>query len=116
MFKVPLLFQVRLPPRTPPVTLETDPACVVNVVEVTLPSIVPKDQFKMPPEAMVIAPAPVSVPPLIVVVPLNTEDDDKFRELADKVPGNKVKLPSLVTALAACPALETVTVPAPDPM
>ena len=97
-------------------TLETEPACVVKVVEVTVESIVPLDQFRVPPEAIVIAPAPVSIPPLIVVVPLNKEDVDKFKELGDRVPGDKVKLPSLVTALAACPGLETVTIPAPDPM
>src|SRR5215471_798998 len=70
MFSVPLLFQVRLAPSVPPVTVAVEPSGVVSV-EATVASMVPADQFSV--LVMVIAPAPVSRPPVKPVVPLNVE-------------------------------------------
>src|SRR5262249_19780059 len=70
MFSVPLLFQVRLAPSVPPVTVDVEPIGVLSV-EATVASMVPADQFSV--LVMVIAPAPVNTPPVMPVVPLNVE-------------------------------------------
>src|SRR3974390_840884 len=70
MFSVPLLFQVRLAPNVPPVTVDVDPIGVVSV-EATVLSMVPADQFSV--LVMVTAPAPVNTPPVMPVVPLKVE-------------------------------------------
>jgi hypothetical protein len=107
---VPLLSQVRLAPSVPPVTFDVEPTCVVRV-DAVVPSIVPPDQFSVPPGAMTIAAEPVSVPPLMLVVPLKVEAPVSVR-----LPAYSVKLASDVSALAVCAAVVTNTVPAPDPI
>src|SRR5262245_61896587 len=127
MLSVPLLFQVRLTPRVPPVTFDIEPSGVVSV-EATALSMVPADQFnvpviviapapvKVPPREvarlMLIGPPPVNVPPLIVVRPLNVDAPATVRV----PPAETVKLASQVRVLAFCPAVLTTTAPALEPM
>ena len=108
---VPLLDQLRLAPNVPPDSVVVLPACVIKLTAV-LASIVPAVMVKLALAATVKAPAPVKVPPLMVVAPR------KMLALAsDRLPLlPMVMLPSLVNLFAACPALDTVTKPAPDPM
>ena len=110
-FKVPLLVHARFAPSTPAVKFVVLPASVVKSVAAAVASIVPPVQLSVPPDAMVIAPAPVNVPPLMVVTPLKMEGPARV-----KSPADKVKLASLVSVLAVCPAVVTNTVPAPEPM
>ena len=94
---VPLLFQVRLVPKIPPVTFEVVLDCVVKV-EATVASMLPADQLKVLPDAKVIAPAPVTVLPLSVVVPLKLAASDRVSVPAVSVVGPmNVEVPPIFT-------------------